>query len=178
MQEIVLVRHAAATGQHPDAPLSAEGQRQALQLADALQQLRVARVVASPFRRAIESAEPFCQRAGIVLETDARLTEHVLNGQDLVDWREQLRRSFDDLDRCLEGGESSRAAQARGVAAVLAAAGSQRCAVVTHGKLLSLILRWASADVGYDFWAQLSNPDVYILRLTGDGTRAFHRAWG
>lgn len=37
-------------------------------------------------------------------------------------------------------------------------------AVATHGKLLSLSLRWVRADVGYDVWSQLSNPDVYVIQ--------------
>lgn len=179
LREVVLVRHAAATGQEPEAPLSAEGRRQAGLLAELLLPLGLERIVASPFRRALESVEPLAARSGLRLETDPRLAERVLSERSLADWREQLRRSFQELDLCLEGGESSRCARARGVAAVLAAsAGTRRCAVVTHGNLLALILGWVDPTVGYEQWSLLSNPDVFLVQLDGQRPREFRRLWG
>lgn len=177
MREIALVRHAAASGQQAEAPLTAEGRQQASALADVLLSLGSQRLVASPFRRAIESVEPFARRSGLTIETDERLVERVLSARGLPDWRDHLRRSFDDLDYRLDDGESARAAQERGVAALLAAsAGIDRSVVVTHGNLLALILRWVDEKVGYEHWAQLSNPDVFVVQLDGV-QRSFRRAW-
>jgi 2,3-bisphosphoglycerate-dependent phosphoglycerate mutase len=177
MREIVLVRHAAASGQAADAPLTPEGRRQAGELAHALGALGCDRLVTSPFRRAVESIEPFARRSGLAIETDERLIERALSSGHLPDWRDHLRRSFDDLDYCVEGGESARAAQERGVAALLAAsAGIDRCVVVTHGNLLALILKWVDEKVGYERWEQLSNPDVFVLQIEGE-RRSFRRAW-
>src|SRR5689334_22981272 len=134
MQKLVLVRHATATGQDAAAALTVGGKRQARMLGDLLLQLRIQRVISSPFVRATESVRPFCRRAGLRLETDDRLVERVLSAGNLPDWREHLRRSFDDPDYRLEDGESSRTAQARGTAAVRAAlASGERCVLVTHG---------------------------------------------
>jgi 2,3-bisphosphoglycerate-dependent phosphoglycerate mutase len=178
MMTLVLVRHATATGQETTAALTIEGRRQAERLADVLVPFRIQRVISSPFVRATESIEPFCRRAGLRLETDDQLTERVLSARNLPDWREHLRRSFDDADYCLEDGESSRTAQARGVAAVQAAlASGQRCVLVTHGNLLALILRWIDGTVGYDAWSKLSNPDVFVLHIEDEGRRAFSRIW-
>jgi 2,3-bisphosphoglycerate-dependent phosphoglycerate mutase len=179
VSQIVLVRHAAATGQEADAPLSAAGYRQAQELADFLRGFEIERVVSSPFRRAVESVQPFAERSGLVVETDARLVERVLSARALPDWREHLRRSFEEPDYGLHDGESARAAQARGVAVVLdAAAGGKRCLVATHGNLLALILHWVDAQVGYDVWAKLSNPDVFVIDTDDDGQRRFRRVWG
>lgn len=178
-QQVVLLRHAEATGQDPDASLTAEGCRQAAQLAEVLLPLGIERVVASPYRRAVASLEPFCGRSGLALETDVRLAERVLARGSLPDWRAQLRRTFEEPDYCLEGGESSRTAQARGVAAVLAAAAAgQRCALVTHGNLLALILQWADPGVGYEHWSRLSNPDAFVLQLSGERAQGYRRLWG
>src|SRR6187399_1117978 len=98
MREIVLMRHAAASGQQAEAPLTAEGRQQASALADVLLSLGSQRLIASPFRRAIESVEPFARRSGLTIETDQRLVERVLSARGLSDWRDHLRRSFDDLD--------------------------------------------------------------------------------
>lgn len=176
MQQIVLVRHAAATGQGADAALTGEGQRQAQLLADRLLPLRIQRVISSPFVRATESIEPFCRRTGLRLETDNRLVERVLSAQPHPDWLEQLRRSFDEPDYCLEGGESSRAAQARGTSAVATAlASGERCALVTHGNLLALICKSIDATVGFDFWSRLSNPDAFLVDVDDRGPTGFSR---
>jgi 2,3-bisphosphoglycerate-dependent phosphoglycerate mutase len=178
VQELVLVRHAAATGQIADAPLTFEGQRQAIALADLLLSFQIERVISSPFVRAIESVAPFCKRADLDVETDSRLVERVLSVRDLPDWREHLRRSFEDLDYRLEGGESSRTAQDRGWAAVEAALTSgQRCVVVTHGNLLALILNSLDPAVGFDFWSRLSNPDAFVLHIDDGRPRGFSRIW-
>jgi 2,3-bisphosphoglycerate-dependent phosphoglycerate mutase len=178
MQTIVLVRHAVATGQDANAALTIEGQRQACMLADLLLQFQIQRVISSPFVRAIESVGPFCRRADLRLETDDRLVERVLSTRALPDWRDHLRRSFDDLDYCLEDGESSRTAQARGTSVVRAAlASGARCVLVTHGNLLALILKSIDATVGFDVWSRLSNPDVFVLDLNDGEPRGFNRAW-
>jgi 2,3-bisphosphoglycerate-dependent phosphoglycerate mutase len=178
MQKIVLVRHATATGQEATAALTSEGQRQARVLTNLLLPLQIRRVISSPFVRATESVTPFCRRAGIRLETDDRLIERVLSDRHLPDWREHLRRSFDDLDYRLPDGESARTAQARGTSALRAAlASGERCVLVTHGNLLALMLRSIDATVGFDTWSGLSNPDAYVLHVGDDGPREFSRLW-
>ena len=178
MQKIVLVRHAQAAGQDAGAELTIEGQLQAAILADLLVQLQIERVISSPFVRATESVRPFCTRAKLALETDDRLVERVLSARVLPDWREHLGRSFDDLDYRLEDGESSRTAQARGVAALGAAlASDERCVLVTHGNLLALILKSIDATIGYEFWSRLSNPDAFLLDVDGERPTGFTRVW-
>ena len=54
---------------------------------------------------------------------------------------------------------------------------TRRCAVVTHGNLLALILKWADTTVGFELWSRLSNPDVFVLQTDGHGTREFNRVW-
>jgi 2,3-bisphosphoglycerate-dependent phosphoglycerate mutase len=43
-------------------------------------------------------------------------------------------------------------------------------AVVTHGNLLSLIIRYYDPSFGYSEWAKLSNPDVYVLKREQEST--------
>jgi 2,3-bisphosphoglycerate-dependent phosphoglycerate mutase len=175
MTEIILVRHASSTHQATDAPLTAAGAAQSVMLAELLSTLEVTRIVSSPYRRAVQTVEPFSAQSGLAIELDARLGEHRLSGLELADWGEHLRASFDDLDRCLNGGESSRAARERALAAVEeAAATGQRTLLSTHGKLLALLLSAFDASVGYDVWQKLSNPDVYVLNPRAG---SFRRLW-
>lgn len=176
---LILVRHVAATGQEPNAPLTPEGERQAIALSDLLLPLRIQRVISSPFLRAIDSITPFCQRANLRMELDDRLAERVLSTRNLPDWRDQLRRSFEDLDYCLPDGESSRSAQSRGIAAVRdAEVTGQRCVLVTHGNLLALILKSIDTTFGYDQWCDLTNPDVFVVDGDDGGARRVARVWG
>jgi 2,3-bisphosphoglycerate-dependent phosphoglycerate mutase len=58
----------------------------------------------------MQSIAPLAERLGLPIATDMRLAERVLAAGDLPDWLAALKSSFDDLHRCLAGGESSRAA--------------------------------------------------------------------
>lgn len=173
----LLVRHCASTGQAPDAPLTALGYEQAERLADRLVALGAGRIVSSPWRRARESITPFALRTAAPVAFDDRLIERALGGGDLAEWRSAVERSFAALDLVLPGGESSRAAAERGRAALDDALGTGLPVLVTHGQLLSLILRSIDARVGFADWAALSNPDLFVVEsVPGSGLR-FWREW-
>jgi len=159
----LLIRHAKATGQAPDAPLTPDGTQAAARLAEALAEAGITRIVSSPWRRAVDTARPLAQRLGLEVETDARLTERVLSGRDLPYWRPVLRASFRLPALCLPGGESGRTARARALAALQNARDPAGVtAIFTHGNLLALALGLDHAG-----WAGLRNPDVW--RLDGSG---------
>jgi 2,3-bisphosphoglycerate-dependent phosphoglycerate mutase len=164
VQTVYLVRHCRATGQAPDAPLTEEGLVQAERLADFLVPLAPDRIVSSPFRRAIQSVEPLAARLGLAIETDDRLRERAL-GTAPGDWEEHLRRSFDEVDRVLEGGESTRDAAARGAAAIADVLASAAAATVVacHGNLSTLILRHFDGRAGVEEWRAMTNPDVFRI---------------
>lgn len=166
-----MIRHCAADGQAGDAPLSAAGRAQAEALAASLADAGIDRIVASPYRRAIDSIAPLARRLGLAVERDDRLTERVLSTHLLPDWRERLRASFNDPDLVLEGGESSRMAMARGVESVEdALRGAARTpAIVTHGNLLTLMLRRFDARYGFEAWQAMTNADIYRLFPTLQG---------
>ncbi|MBB5232994.1 histidine phosphatase family protein [Deinococcus budaensis] len=166
MGDLLLVRHAKATGQAPDAPLTPEGTEAAQRLAEALADSGLTRIVSSPWRRAVDTGRPLARQLGLEVETDERLTERVLSGDDLPDWQTHLRASFADAGLRLPGGESGAAARERVLAALRDARDPGGVSVVvTHGNLLALAL-------GLDFggWAGLRNPDVW--RLDPDGRAA------
>ena len=160
---LYLVRHCQSSGQEPDAPLTALGHEQAEQLAAWLRPLGIARIVSSPYLRARQSVEPLAQQLGLAVETDERLIERVLSPDPLDDWRERLRAAWDDHDLALPGGESSRQATARGMAAVndVLADGRQPIVVASHGNLIALLLHAFDGRPGFTAWEQLSNPDVF-----------------
>jgi 2,3-bisphosphoglycerate-dependent phosphoglycerate mutase len=133
---IYLVRHARATGQAADAPLTSEGIDQAEALAEFLLEAQIGRIVSSPFARALQSIK-----------------------------LDKLRGTFSDFELSFEGGESSGAATTRAIAAVNDALllDTDRVVVVTHGRLLTLILKHFDSKYGFDEWQNLTTPDVFRI---------------
>jgi 2,3-bisphosphoglycerate-dependent phosphoglycerate mutase len=164
---LYIVRHCKAAGQAPDAPLTSDGLAQAVQLADRLAELPIQRIVSSPFRRAIQSIAPLAERLVLPVATDERLAERVLSAAELPNWLAALEATFDDLDRCFEGGESSRAAMQRAVAVVreIELHPADTIVLVTHGNLMALLLKHFDRRIGFAEWQGLSNPDVYRVVL-------------
>lgn len=175
---LFLVRHCSAEGQEAAAPLTLAGQEQAMRLADFLQEKKIARIISSPFLRARQSVQPLADRLGLSIDTDERLTERVLCGENNPDWRTMLQRTFDDLDLVFTGGESSRMAMNRalGVIKEVTASGEGNIVLATHGNLLSLLLKHYDERTGYADWERLTNPDVYQLSLSQSPVRPV-RIW-
>ncbi|HEV7760884.1 MAG TPA: phosphoglycerate mutase family protein [Acidimicrobiales bacterium] len=80
--KLYIVRHADAgsrsawTGDDDQRPLSKKGRRQAAQLVETLTgKKKIARLVASPSVRCIETLGPLAERTGLPVETDRRLAE-------------------------------------------------------------------------------------------------------
>ena len=175
--ELLLVRHSEATGQEPEAPLTSEGYEQAEALAVLLRQEPIDRIVSSPFRRARETIAPFAERRGLVVHTDARLSERRLSERPIASWRDIVRSSFTDLEARAPGGESGRETLDRGWAAIeeTLAAGHRLPLLVSHGQLLALVLHSLQPDFGYPGWESLRNPDVFRLSGPPGGRLRFER---
>lgn len=78
--QVLLVRHAlplrSEHGQGSDPDLSEEGVAQIARLPQALARFPIARVVSSPQRRAIQTAEPVAAARGLSVEVDDRWAEY------------------------------------------------------------------------------------------------------
>lgn len=177
-KRLYVVRHCQADGQESDAPLTAEGRRQAQVLADFLAGQGIRRIISSPFVRAHDSIVPLTQRIGISVQTDARLTERVLSERPLPDWYDRLRDTFEDMDLALAGGESNRAAMERAVTVVneVLRDGVFPTVIVTHGNLMTLLLKHFDDRFGFSEWQKLTTPDVFRVTLEEGHTRV-DRLW-
>jgi 2,3-bisphosphoglycerate-dependent phosphoglycerate mutase len=175
-QVLYLVRHCQATGQEPDAPLTETGKQQAIALADWLGKVSIGRIISSPFVRAYRSVAPLSERLGLTIEVDERLIERVLSPIPLDDWRRRLAETFVDFDLSFEGGDSSRIAMMRGVEVVhqVIEQTIKPVVIVTHGNLMTLILKYFDKQVGYDEWENLRNPDVYCIKFGNEDIKVEH----
>lgn len=178
VKQLYVIRHCSATGQLPDAPLTVEGVDQANKLTNYLIDKSIESIICSPYVRARQTIEPFAGRADIPVRVEPRLVERVLSKWDLNDWLKCLEQTFDDFDLAFEGGESSQTAMDRAVEVVqeILLSGPDKVAIVTHGNLMILLLKQFNTRFGFQDWARLSNPDVFMV--TTDGVRTtVERTW-
>lgn len=177
-QIIYLVRHAQATGQAADAPLTSEGIAQAEALAEFLSGVGIGQIVSSPFARALTTIKPLSLRLKMEIKSDERLIEAALSTIDYADWLDKLRETFSDFALSFEGGESSRAATTRAIAALNDALVLETApvVVVTHGRLLTLMLKHFDSRYGFEEWQHLTTPDVFRLVIKENESQV-ERIW-
>lgn len=179
MKQVYIVRHCKAAGQEPDAPLTEEGIQQAEELAEWFADKEIDSILSSPFERAYRTILPLAAKLGLDMALDDRLTERVLSGTNQEDWREKLRATYENLDIRYEGGESSAAAMNRAVSVVTEAlnSGKKNIVIVSHGNLISLLLKFFDNRIGFSEWEAMSNPDVFQLTFPAEDKPAIDRIW-
>ncbi|PDY45345.1 histidine phosphatase family protein [Bacillus pseudomycoides] len=180
LKKLIVVRHCSATGQERDAALTIAGEKQAHFLADflILNNLQIESIISSPFTRAIQSIAPFALRTNLPVGEDERLEERILSNNPMEDWLQKLEYTFTNIDIAFLGGESTKQAMDR-VASLIQDILQQEHQVtllVTHGNLLTLILKYFDNRIGFLEWKNLSNPDIYEITL--DEQTTIHRLWG
>ncbi|KOS60498.1 histidine phosphatase family protein [Lysinibacillus agricola] len=169
-KRIYIVRHCEAQGQPPESQLTEKGLIQAKYLSEFFSNSKIDRIISSPFLRAIQSVEPISEETNINIEIDERLSERTLSTTDLPDWLEKLKATFNDLELKFQGGESSKEAMNRIVTVVdeVFKSESENTIIVTHGNLMSLLLKNYDNSFDFDCWKNLSNPDVFVLCNTNN----------
>lgn len=177
-KNIYIIRHCEAEGQSSDSPLTEKGFIQANELSDFLSDRKVDRIISSPFLRAIQTIKPFAENKNIEIEMDSRLSERVLSSSFFPDWMDKLEATFRRMDLKYAGGESSNEAMNRIVEVVndIVASDSKNTIIVAHGGIISLLLNHYDNNFGFEQWKGLSNPDVYLLRITKNGDH-YRRLW-
>jgi 2,3-bisphosphoglycerate-dependent phosphoglycerate mutase len=170
MKNIYVVRHCKAEGQASDARLTATGDEQAEKLAEFLSDKNIDYIISSPFERAYRTIKPLSNKIGIEIVLDERLTERILSDENHPDWRGMLLKTYDDLDLCFEGGESSNTAMGRAIHVVKEVMDSEmkNIVLVSHGNLISLLLKHFDDRIGFMEWDSMSNPDVFHLTFSED----------
>ncbi|WP_277674005.1 histidine phosphatase family protein [Piscibacillus halophilus] len=174
---IYLVRHCQATGQAPDCELTDKGLTQAQHLADFFEDQDIDQIITSPYTRAVHSILPTAERKNLDIYVHEDLKERVLSTEKLDNWLEPLEQSFNDLHMKLPGGESSYEATQRFLPIFEAIKLGQvkTTIIVSHGNLLTLMLKHFDRRYGFQDWKNISNPDVY--KITLDNSSLIQRVW-
>lgn len=178
-KKIYIVRHCEAQGQPAESPLTDKGLKQAIHVIDFFSNVKIDKIISSPFLRAIQSVEPLCEKTNIQIEIDERLSERILSTKDLPDWYEKLRATFNDLALKFDGGESSQQAMERIVNVVeeVWGSGTENTVIVSHGNIISLLLKHYNSDFDFKCWSNLSTPDVFQLNRMNNNDVIVERIW-
>lgn len=102
--QLLVIRHAlplrSEPGQGSDPELSEEGIAQAKRLPDALARFPITRIVSSPQRRSIQTAQPVAEALGLTIDVDERVAEY---DRDLTHYTPIEQASKEDLQRLIDG---------------------------------------------------------------------------
>lgn len=165
-KKIYLIRHCKSTGQEPQAELTNAGREKALELIPTLEKLQIDHIISSPYKRALQTIEPFSVSNKIPIFIDENLQERILSAEPMEDWLEKLERTFIERDLTFSGGESSNHALSR-IQKVLDGVFENKemhhVAIVSHGNILSLLINYYDPTFGFAQWQQMKNPDVFVL---------------
>lgn len=147
--QLLVIRHAlplrSEPGEGADPNLSEDGIEQAKRLPDALARFPITRIVSSPQRRAIQTAQPVADALGLTIDIDERVAEYDYGLSHYVPIEEA---SEEDVQRLIAGHLPGNVDQdafiARvneGVADIVANAGHEdTVALVCHGGVINALL--------------------------------------
>ena len=179
MKTIYLIRHAQSTGQQPDGDLTELGKQQAQDLIARLSAIGPDGAYSSPYLRALDTIRPYCDSAGLDIQTDPDLAERQLKSFDLWlpfdELMHHLRLSFENWDYKMEGGESLNDTQRRAQRGLrkIARSDFERPIVAAHGNLIAAVLGAIDPDFGFEQWRGIKNPHLYRLSFSADAPVLF-----
>jgi broad specificity phosphatase PhoE len=184
MNRLIVVRHAEPdidTGK-PAAewPLTSRGVASSRRLATVLSGLHPTVIVASPERKAVETAMLIAESLELPMSIDERIAEQGAGPdeflEDYNDFRELVRRHFEQSDDLVFRQEPSRVAGERFgqcVASCMERAGGTDVPVlVSHGRIMASWLGRLCKQSSWDIWNEFRMPDLIEVDLD----RATYRA--
>ncbi len=173
----LLIRHAATTGQAPDAPLTPAGQKQAEALVPVLTELKAGPLYTSPYTRAQDTIGPYAKASGQSVTALDDLRERLLSTDDRPDWQHHVRRSLHDALYTAPGGESHTHLFVRAAHAfdIIAEEGGPLPTFVTHGGMTTALLNRVDPTFGHGPRMGLHNPDLFEVTIQGRQITAFAR---
>ena len=174
---VILIRHATACGQSPDADLTKEGHKQADNLSSALANLGTDMLFSSPYKRAKQTILPYARISGLKITTLNNLHERVLSLEPKPDWLTHIDRSFQNRDYALPGAESLNDTFARAQSALteILKINAKRPAAVSHGNLIASVLHHIDPNFGFESWKTMANPDLYEICFENGQPSSFSR---
>ncbi|MEL6550500.1 MAG: histidine phosphatase family protein [Pseudomonadota bacterium] len=167
---VFLLRHAEAVGAGADDPLTEAGQAASESLVEALEELEIDGIFASPAARAKATVAPFAEKSGqgVTVMTDLREHRLSLSGHDPDD--PLLETRFTNRAQARPGGESFNAAAVRLRQAIKSISRRPIRAPLfaTHGGLIASLLSQMDKTYGYGEFQAMPRPALFkVTHLKG-----------
>ena len=170
MTEVYFIRHSLrdnAAYDDMDVPLTAEGEKRALILADAFANVSIEQIFSSPFQRSVRTLNPLAHSKNLEIQLISDLRERNV-GHEIADFWPFAKRQWKDFDYKLADGESLREVQNRNISAlekILATSKNQKVAIGTHGTSLSTILNFYQPDFQFQDFQSLAGKMPYVIKM-------------
>ncbi|MEI5909081.1 histidine phosphatase family protein [Bacillus spongiae] len=170
---IYFVRHAHSiyTPDEEGRPLSDKGFCDAKKVASMLENRELHSIISSPYKRAQQTVEKLAEIKSLTINVIEDFKERRLAEEAVEHFDSAIKAVWKDELFAYEGGESNLEAQRRGVLAmenVLEHNRGKNIVIATHGNLMVLIMKHYHNQFDYDFWKQLTMPDIYQLTFQGN----------
>ncbi|NIK74948.1 2,3-bisphosphoglycerate-dependent phosphoglycerate mutase [Paenibacillus castaneae] len=187
LTHIYMVRHAESEfvfGNERSRGLTPEGVAEARKVAVLLDDIEVHYMASSTYARAVQTIQYLSESKNIDIIEYENLRERAIKGLDYkAPWEELLaaiKRSFEDLDYALAGGESTREAQNRAIPIIdklLEDYRGKNVVIGTHGNIMTIIMNYYDNRMGYEFWDSTSKPDIYKMAFMNNQLQSIDRVW-
>ncbi len=176
MTSVYFVRHAQPdyrSKNTSDRPLTDEGLQDRLKVIDVFNDIDIAALYSSPYKRAYDTVSPLAEKLNLDIITDERFRER-LSGDVPGDFLDFARRQWMNFTYKTKVGESLGEVQARNIEAlseILSKHRDKNVIIGTHGTSLSTILNYYISSYGYDDFLRIIDYMPYVLKMNFDGDR-------
>jgi 2,3-bisphosphoglycerate-dependent phosphoglycerate mutase len=173
LTNIYLVRHAHSiyTPDELNRPLSEKGAIDAGRITEILLNENIDIVLASSYRRAIQTVEGISKYIGTEIIIEDAFKERKIAEGSVENFDSAITKLWTNFNFAYKGGESNLEAQSRGVDSlnkVLNKYNGKNVVIGTHGNIMVLIMNYFDNKYDYEFWKNLSMPDIYKLSFKDD----------
>ena len=175
MTQIYFIRHAEPDfSDHDDLTraLTEKGRRDTARVTAFLADKDVDAVLSSPYRRAVDTVQPFAAQAGLEIETVWDFRERRVDSEWIEDFNAFSRQQWADFSYKRLDGETLGEVQARNIAAlreVLRRFGGKTVAVGSHGTALSTIINYFDPTFGYEDFERIRGKMPWAVRFVFEG---------
>jgi 2,3-bisphosphoglycerate-dependent phosphoglycerate mutase len=183
---IYMIRHAESPfvfGHERTRKLSNQGAIDAKKVTAIMNEQKIDMVISSPYTRAIQTIEGIVDSKNIEVNVVEELRERQLKGAYKLpeeEIQQAIKKSYEDIDFNLSGGESVRDVQNRAIPIIkelLKNYETKTIIIGTHGNVMTIIMNYFNKEYGYHFWKNTSKPDIYKLVFSGETLKLVQRKW-
>jgi 2,3-bisphosphoglycerate-dependent phosphoglycerate mutase len=166
MTELYYVRHSQVDYIQNDneRQLSPQGKKDVKLVTEYFKDIKVDRIVSSPYIRAVSTIQETANRSNIEIELFNELRERKVATRYIDDFEGFARNQWSNFDFKFEGGESFNEVIKRSksrIETILQESKNKVVIVGTHGTFLSIYLNSINKEFGYEDFKKLRMQDIY-----------------